>query len=228
MTQATAEQLNADFSRRVVVDTAAMDWQASPSATVWRKRLDLAGPAESGRVTSIVRYDADSVFPSHPHPDGEEFFVLEGTFSDEHGDYAAGTHVLNPEGFSHAPGSATGCVLFVKLRQYPGTDRRRIVTNTAIADWQPDKTSGVWFKRLYREDGYPERMALIRFEPGAAFLEHDHPAGEELFVLEGTLQDEHGQYGPGHWLRAPPGSHHTPFSKTGCTLYVKAGHLAGY
>ena len=38
-----ADTLNADFARRVVMDTAAMAWQASPSSTVWRKRLDLVG-----------------------------------------------------------------------------------------------------------------------------------------------------------------------------------------
>ena len=56
---------NADFSKRVVMHTAAMDWLASPSPSVWRKRLDLAGAAESSRVTSIVRYDANSAGAKH-------------------------------------------------------------------------------------------------------------------------------------------------------------------
>ena len=109
--------INADFSKRVVVHTAGVDWQASPSPSVWRKRLDLAGAAEASRVTSVVRYDPDSAFPEHPHPDGEEILVLDGVFSDGHGDYPAGSYLLNPEGFSHAPFSQNGCTLFVKLRQ---------------------------------------------------------------------------------------------------------------
>ena len=88
--------LNADFSKPVTVHTAAVDWQASPSPTVWRKRLHLTGEAESGRVTSIVRYDADSAFPEHPHPDGEEILVLKGVFSDRHGDYPAGAFGFTP------------------------------------------------------------------------------------------------------------------------------------
>ena len=91
--------INDDFSRLAVVHTADVEWQASPSPSVWRKRLDLTGPSETSRVTSVVRYDADSVFPSHPHPDGEEILVLDGVFSDEHGDYRrapylVATHVL--------------------------------------------------------------------------------------------------------------------------------------
>ena len=65
-----------------MVDSAAMDWAPSPSASVWRKRLHLVGGAETGQVTSIVRYDPDSSFPSHDHPDGEEILVLDGVFSD--------------------------------------------------------------------------------------------------------------------------------------------------
>src|SRR3546814_6219955 len=82
------------------MDTAAMDWQASPSPTVWRKRLDLVD-GEFSRVTSIVRYDPSSSFRAHGHPQGEEILVLDGVFSDEHGDYPAGTFLLNPAGFRH-------------------------------------------------------------------------------------------------------------------------------
>ncbi|MBC6439248.1 MAG: cupin domain-containing protein [Rhodospirillales bacterium] len=112
--------LNDDLSVPVAINTAAMDWEPSPSPTVWRKRLDRVGPPESGRVTSVVRYDPGSRFHAHPHPDGEEILVLEGIFSDQTGDYPAGSYLLNPEGFEHGPYSEEGCRLFVKLRQYPG------------------------------------------------------------------------------------------------------------
>ena len=122
--------LNGNMSRRVTMDTLSMEWTASPSGTVWRKRLHLVGGSESGQVTSVVRYEAGASFPAHDHPDGEEILVLEGTFSDEHGDWPAGTHLLNPEGFRHAPFSRDGCVLFVKLRQYAGDGRDYRKANT--------------------------------------------------------------------------------------------------
>lgn len=84
------ESLNGDLSRRVAVDTARMEWTASPSGTVWRKRVHLVGPPESGQVTSVVRYEPDSSFPAHDHPQGEEIYVIEGVFSDEHGDWQIG------------------------------------------------------------------------------------------------------------------------------------------
>ena len=66
-----AESINGDLSIRVVVDTAQMEWVSSPSGSVWRKRVHLVGPPESGQVTSVVRYEPRSTFPAHDHPDGE-------------------------------------------------------------------------------------------------------------------------------------------------------------
>lgn len=221
----TSDGLNDDFTKRVVVATADMDWQASPSPSVWRKRLDHSGPAEAGRVTSLVRFDANSEFPLHDHPGGEEILVLEGTFSDEHGDYGAGTYLLNAEGFSHAPFSKPGCVLFVKLRQYPGDHRAQVIVDTNTEAWNAGRVEGVEVMPLYGEDGHPEPMRFVRFAPGAQVADDPHPGGEEVFVVDGVVEDEYGRYPKGTWFRSPVGSHHAPFSNEGCLLYVKVGHL---
>ncbi len=215
--------LNDDFSIRVALDTRTMDWQASPSATVWRKRLDLSGPVEAGRVTSLVRYDPGSSFAAHPHPDGEEILVLQGVFSDDSGDYPAGSYLLNPQGFEHAPRSAEGCVLFVKLRQYPGIDRRHVTLQTPRLAWTPDATRGVAVKPLYGEPGRPETMALLRLNPGTRLPLV--PGGNEIFVIEGMLVEGDAVHGPGCWLRLPSGAA-PELHATGVTgLYLKSGHL---
>ncbi len=64
--------------------------------------------AERGHATSIVRYDLGASFSEHLHPLGEEILVLEGTFSDQTGDYPAGTYFRNPEGFRHVPFRGAG------------------------------------------------------------------------------------------------------------------------
>ena len=216
--------INADFAAAVHLRTAAMPWQGSPAAGVWRKRLELSGPVEAGRVTAIVRYDPGSVFPHHEHPQGEEILVLDGVFEDEHGVYPAGTYLLNPEGFGHAPRSTEGCTLLVKLRQYPGA-RRQVRVDTRAAAFGAGSSPGILETDLYREPGQPELVRLVRFEPGAAGAAHRHPAGEEILVLAGVLLDEAGRYGAGDWTRSPPDSGHEPSSAVGCLLYVKSGHL---
>lgn len=217
--------LRADLSVLEIVHTDSMPWSPSPSPGVERKRLWLEGPTEAGRVTSVVRYAPGSRFPSHPHPDGEEILVLEGVFSDERGDHPAGTYLLNPQGYEHAPFSGPGCTLLVKLRQYPGLDRMQIRVDTSAASWEPYVAAGVERMRLYGESAHPETMHLLRIEAHAEVPSVALPGGEEIFVLEGSLGDEHGHYRVGSWVRYPPGTQVTARTDTGCRVFVKQGHL---
>ena len=206
-----------------------LPWVQSPTPSVWRKRLEHSGPSESGRVTSIVRYDAGSAFPLHPHPDGEEILVLEGVFSDEHGHYPAGTFLLHSEGFSHAPFSSAGCLLFVKLRQAPGA-RTSLRINTRDARWAATGIEGVERLELYADPAFPEarvdgspraRTHLTRVAAGVCVGPIAFPDGEELLVLEGEFSDEYGSYRRHSWIRFPPGGSHTFRTDRGCTLYVQ-------
>jgi anti-sigma factor ChrR (cupin superfamily) len=221
-----AHEINGDLAIRVAVDTAAMEWTPSPSRTVWRKRVHLVGPAEAGQVTSIVRYAPSSSFHSHAHPDGEEILVLDGVFSDEHGDWPAGTYLLNPEGFRHAPFSRDGCTLLVKLRQYPGRTRMHVVLRTDTLPWQPTKRSGVTERPLYAQAGFTDTMRLERWERGAALGRFYYGTGAELFVLSGAFADETGRFGTGAWLRLPPGSALEAAALDDCVVYIKEGGFA--
>lgn len=217
--------LRADRSILEIVHTDEVLWSPSPSPGVERKRLSLDGPTEAGRVTSIVRYAPGSRFPEHPHPDGEEILVLRGVFSDERGDHPAGTYLLNPQGYAHAPYSEPGCELFVKLRQYPGQGRTQHRVDTTAGRWSALPIAGVHRMPLYAEPEHPETMHLLRVDAGAEIPEVTLDGGEELLVLEGSLSDEHGDYRPGTWVRYPPGTRHTPRTETGCRLFIKKGHL---
>ncbi len=218
----TTQPIHGDFSVRVVLDTASMPWSASPSSTVWRKRLHLVGPAESGQVTSVVRYQERSQFPSHAHPDGEEILVLSGIFSDEQGDWPEGSYLLNPEGFRHSPFSRNGCLLFVKLRQYPGTDREHVAVDTHTLRWDP-VSNGREKKVLYAQRGYEDTTRIERWSPGLASEELSYPGGAELFVLSGSFADALGEYPRHTWMRVPPHFSHRPITHEHCELYVKEG-----
>ncbi len=218
--------INGDLCVRVAVDTASMQWTPSPSGTVWRKRVHLVGPVEAGQVTSVVRYEPGSKFHAHAHPDGEEILVLEGVFSDEHGDWPAGTYLLNPEGFRHAPFSREGCVLFVKLRQYPGRARVHVAALTQSLPWQAGDRAGVEFRPLYSQAGFADSMRLERSAPDARLGQRGYPGGAELFVLRGAFEDEHGRFAERAWLRLPPGAVHAPATGDGCELYIKEGGFA--
>ena len=114
-------KINADLRERALVKSAEIDWVSSPSTGVERKMLERDGD-EVARATSIVRYAAGSAFDAHSHDMGEEFLVLKGTFSDEHGDYPAGTWLRQPDGSRHSPYSEIGCVLYVKRGHLPAIE----------------------------------------------------------------------------------------------------------
>lgn len=214
--------LNADLSQRAVSFAEEAQWVASPMAGVERRMLERDGD-EVARATSVVRYRPGSRFERHEHALGEEFLVLEGAFSDEQGEYPAGTYVRNPPGSGHAPWSDAGCVLFVKLRQFHPDDRERVVVDTRAAEWFPGIVKGIAVMPLH---GFgSERVSLVRWAANTRFTQHVPPRGEEIFVLDGSVEDEEGRYTAGSWLRNPPGSQHMPFSLEGCLLSVKIGHL---
>jgi anti-sigma factor ChrR (cupin superfamily) len=99
---------------------------------------------------------------------------------------------------------------------------RQVLVQTHEQAWQQSPAPGVERKPLAREDA--ERghaTSIVRYQPGSSFKRHEHPLGEEIFVLEGTFSDETGHYPAGTYLRNPPGSGHAPFSKEGCVLLVK-------
>jgi anti-sigma factor ChrR (cupin superfamily) len=217
-------QLNADFSQRALVRLDDSPWVASPMPGVERRMLDRIGE-EVARATSIVRYAADSHFSAHQHPGGEEYLVLEGVFSDEQGDYPAGTYVRNPIGSSHAPFSRDGCTIFVKLMQFDPADDQHVVIDSNQAEWLPGMVPGLRVLPLHQHGS--EHVALVRWAPGTRFNRHRHWGGEEILVLEGVFQDEFGDYPAGSWLRSPHLSEHTPFSEQGCLIWVKTGHLGG-
>jgi anti-sigma factor ChrR (cupin superfamily) len=221
-----SESLRGDMAKRERVDTSALEWTASPSPSVWRKRLHLVGGAESGQVTSVVRYEPGSKFPEHDHPDGEEILVLEGVFSDHHGDHGAGSYLLNPEGHRHAPWSGPGCIILVKLRQYGGEGREYVEIDTTRQPWRPGDREGVEVMPLYADARFPDRTRLERFAPGTPAVDEVHPGGAELFVLEGSLEDERGRHPKGTWLRIPPGDRHAGSSSEGAVVYVKRGGVA--
>ncbi|MEP6998473.1 MAG: cupin domain-containing protein [Betaproteobacteria bacterium] len=217
----TTPDVNTDVSLVVAIDAAARQWEPSPSDTVWRKSFYREG-GETGPVTSLVRYDAHSSFARHEHPDGEEIFVLEGVFSDEHGDYPAGSFLLNPPGFAHSPRSEAGCKLFVHLRQYGGPGRRHIALDTSSLTWTPSDRANISRRQLYAEDRFPESICLEQWAPGAKVTLGSGVAVIEIFVLSGTLTSPLGVHGSESWIRAPARSAWLDLSAPdGCTLYVR-------
>ena len=100
---------------------------------------------------------------------------------------------------------------------------KRVCLDTETMPWQSSPSSTVWRKRLHL-DGPSEAgrvTSIVRYDQGASFHEHEHPQGEEIYVLSGVFSDQAGDWGPGSYLLNPEGFSHAPFSKEGCVILVK-------
>ena len=88
--------------------------------------------------------------------------------------------------------------------------------------WVASPMPGVERRMLDRVGGEVARAtSIVRYAPNSSFSPHTHGGGEEFLVLEGTFEDEYGQFPAGTYVRNPPTSRHTPGSTEGCTIFVK-------
>ncbi len=217
--------LNQNFNEKVVIEAANASSVNSPCDGVTRTLLERNNYSEYAISTTLVQFEPNSSFEKHEHEFGEELLVLEGTFSDEHGDYPAGTYIRNPHGTSHSPFSKDGCKLLVKLRQFDIRDTRKVVVDTNEEKWFPGLVNGLFVMPLHNFEY--ENTALVKWNPNTKFNFHQHHGGEEIFVLNGTFYDEYGNYPKYTWIRSPHMSKHKPFTKDdGALIFVKTGHLS--
>lgn len=213
-------ELNADFSKRVLIHSQDVPWTPSPMKGVHRRMLDRIGD-EVARATTIVRYAPGSHFSSHVHTGGEEFIVLEGVFQDEHGDYPAGSYVRNPPTSKHTPGAAEGCVIFVKLWQFDADDRSPVRTDMNVG--LEAEQEGVRARLLF-EDAR-ETVRIEEWSPGTE-VRREMPEGAEVLVLNGELSEGEDVLVTHSWLRIPMGAaFRGKAGSDGARMWIKTRHL---
>jgi anti-sigma factor ChrR (cupin superfamily) len=214
---------NEDFSKRVVIHTEKMDWLASPVVGVSRRPLDRVG-GEVARATSIVRYAPGSQFSPHSHAGGEELFILEGVFQDEHGNFPAGSYIRNPPGSRHTPGSAAGCVIFVKLWQFDLADRMQVhLDSTKLLAVEDVSRTGVSAIPLFQNK---RETVCLEYWAANAEIELDAMGGMELLVIDGDFTEGNDHLQRHDWLRLPLGATGKAIiGSRGATVWTKTGHL---
>lgn len=217
-------KIAADFSKRVVVHSDALEWIESPMPGVHRKPLDRVG-AEVARATTIVRYAPGSEFSPHIHTGGEEFIVLEGIFQDEHGCFPTGSYIRNPPQSKHQPSSKDGCVMLVKLWQFQPDDRTHVRLQTNfMGSVQHVDFKGISITPLYKDN--IEEVSLLHFEENAE-ITLNAKNGAELFVLSGSLNEQADTLSKHSWLRVPENSEiNAKAGKKGAKIWLKTDHLS--
>ncbi len=213
--------LNMDFSLPVVIPAEDMRWSPSPMPGVERLRLERQN-AESGHTTSIVRYAPGSSFSRHVHTGGEEYLVLDGTFSDNTGDFGEGFYVRNPPGSSHQPHCDDGCTIFVKLCQMQREGEPQVAINTQEMAWQ-QKAAGWQVKPLFENDA--ETVQYNQLQPEFKSESGRFPGGIEILLVSGDLRINGRHLNPRSWARYPASVEVALATTYGCVFWSKQNHL---
>ena len=101
----------------------------------------------------------------------------------------------------------------------------RVVVETQTVSWLATADGEGACKPLDSLAAGVRTTSLVQAPAGAVFVPPGGALGEEILVLDGVFEDEFGRYPAGSWLRSPHMSRHQPFSREGCTIFVKVGHL---
>lgn len=110
--------------------------------------------------------------------------------------------------------------------QMISTDIRDYIVSTHTTQWTPLREEGVdctgisWMPLRYDDDKKRPISFLLKFDPGASYPYHNHPAGEEILVLSGSCEIEKTAFQAGDYLYTPADFKHSVKSEVGCTMFL--------
>jgi anti-sigma factor ChrR (cupin superfamily) len=85
------------------------------------------------------------------------------------------------------------------------------------SDWIP---MGDGVQLSYLRKSRDEYSILLKMESGGRFPMHKHVGGEEVYVIEGSVQLGKVRLEQGDYYYAPPGVSETATTDDGCTLLI--------
>ena len=97
-----------------IVDTPTLQWREFVDAPGVRYKV-LRHHKDRRGITLLLQFAAGASYPAHRHPEGEEYYVLEGSLDEAGATYGVGSFVYHPPDSVHRPGSAEGCTLLITL-----------------------------------------------------------------------------------------------------------------
>lgn len=87
--------------------------------------------------------------------------------------------------------------------------------------WEETDYEGFWLKRLYEDTERGEKTWLMRMDPGAHVGPHAHDDEfEQVFVLEGSFNDDNETLEPSDYACRAPGAIHGGYTEKGALILV--------
>ena len=103
----------------------------------------------------------------------------------------------------------------------------RKITDLYDVEFTPFDNYGVvvpgmsWHKISYSRESGGQGTYVLKMEPGAKSLPHEHTGFEEFLMLDGELTDPDGKiFKKGDFISFEPGSKHSSHTINGCLVLV--------
>jgi hypothetical protein len=207
------------------LDTTSMTWTPQAPGV---DRMALAtgvgrnGQDDPGYQISLVRLGTGCSLPVAAAGFGMEVLVGDGTWQLPGGNLGKNSYVRQPPNTALENTTSTGATLLVRSGPFAQSDRDIVRVVFDEQTWLPGQ-GNLRVQPLHSigDSG----TALVHWPAGERFQPHRHWGGEEIFVLSGTFEDEHGRYPAGTWMLSPHLSTHHPFVTEETIIFVKTGHL---
>lgn len=216
--------VNANLLELVTLDSTRESWHSAGIPGVSEKVFERIGGGSAARETALLRLDPRTTVPGGVAQCRVDMLVLAGSVEIGGLPHAAGMFVRVPTGAEIDLRTTEGATVLVKKRGGHASGRPIVLDTQDRANWAAWGGRGSEKAQLYDAGLLPEASWVGYMLPDLTIPEHDHAAGEEIFILQGELRDERGLYGPGVWIRFPIGLRHTPTSLSeGCRMLVREG-----
>ena len=202
-------------SGRVDTKSVELDPGMSPAAGV----VNLSN-ADDLRWSAIVSLapQAKVALDIFAHND---MYLLKGSLIEQDYQFQAGAFLCRSTDKGLRAGD-DGATIFIYRDRVVNSCRERTL-QPAELEWHPGGVEGMAVAPLLNTY---HRLMLVSWLPHTRVGFHLHPRGEEIFVLQGELIDQHGRYPAGTWLRFYPGSGHAPYTETLTLILLRNGHLS--
>ena len=100
------------------------------------------------------------------------------------------------------------------------------LVKTNEIEWKPlneESITGIYVKSLlFDEATNRSPTILLKFDAGATYPLHNHPGGEEIYVLEGDIKLGKDELKAGDYLFTAINNKHRVSTKNGCVVLLKA------
>ena len=104
--------------------------------------------------------------------------------------------------------------------------KKRIITNPLNVEFEPfdnygEPIKGMSWHKISYEKEKGQGSYILKMEPGAKIIPHEHVSYEEFYMLDGELIDVDGKiFKKGDFISFEPGSKHSSFTEKGCLILV--------